>query len=299
MGLPLVELLPPSVRHGVPHCLLQTPLQSFVRLVFGTREVSACLEAQDPVLFQWFVPFLYLAPLAFAVLNPNLAIWRPPLCADLYCFSLSLSEPVEVTWLDAVNALVCLGLASWYMLTKHWIANNVIAIAFAIQGIALVSVGSYKIGCGLLSGLFFYDIFWVFGTDVMVTVAKSFDGPIKVVWPKDLMAATYSFSMLGLGDIVIPGLFLALLLRYDVKRSKNKKHFSAPYFNTTFVGYILGLAITMFVMHVFRAAQPALLYLVPACILTSAVTGLVLGDFSGLLNYSEASSEDKNKEKKE
>jgi minor histocompatibility antigen H13 len=32
----------------------------------------------------------------------------------------------------------------------------------------------------MLVGLFFYDIFWVFGTDVMVTVAKSFDGPIKV-----------------------------------------------------------------------------------------------------------------------
>lgn len=30
------------------------------------------------------------------------------------------------------------------------------------------------------SGLFFYDIFWVFFTPVMVSVAKSFDAPIKV-----------------------------------------------------------------------------------------------------------------------
>lgn len=29
-------------------------------------------------------------------------------------------------------------------------------------------------------GLFFYDIFWVFFTPVMVTVAKSFNAPIKV-----------------------------------------------------------------------------------------------------------------------
>lgn len=28
--------------------------------------------------------------------------------------------------------------------------------------------------------LFFYDIFWVFFTPVMVSVAKSFDAPIKV-----------------------------------------------------------------------------------------------------------------------
>lgn len=63
----------------------------------------------------------------------------------------------------------------------------------------------------LLSGLFFYDIFWVFGTEVMVSVAKNFDAPIKVVWPKDIigvLAGTVEkteFTMLGLGDIVIPG----------------------------------------------------------------------------------------------
>ncbi len=30
------------------------------------------------------------------------------------------------------------------------------------------------------AGLFIYDIFWVFFTPVMVSVAKSFDAPIKV-----------------------------------------------------------------------------------------------------------------------
>jgi hypothetical protein len=45
----------------------------------------------------------------------------------------------------------------------------------------------------------------VFGTDVMVTVAKSFDAPVKLLWPKDLFAEQLHFSMLGLGDIVIPG----------------------------------------------------------------------------------------------
>lgn len=32
----------------------------------------------------------------------------------------------------------------------------------------------------LQAGLFVYDIFWVFFTPVMVSVAKSFDAPIKV-----------------------------------------------------------------------------------------------------------------------
>lgn len=33
----------------------------------------------------------------------------------------------------------------------------------------------------LQAGLFIYDIFWVFCTPVMVSVAKSFDAPIKVL----------------------------------------------------------------------------------------------------------------------
>jgi hypothetical protein len=35
----------------------------------------------------------------------------------------------------------------------------------------------------LQAGLFVYDIFWVFFTPVMVSVAKSFDAPIKVSNP--------------------------------------------------------------------------------------------------------------------
>ncbi|RYR06134.1 hypothetical protein Ahy_B06g085927 isoform A [Arachis hypogaea] len=53
------------------------------------------------------------------------------------------------------------------------------------------------------TGLFVYDIFWVFLAPVMVSVAKSFDAPIKLLSPT--ADSTRPFSMLGLGDIVIPG----------------------------------------------------------------------------------------------
>ena len=75
-------------------------------------------------------------------------------------------------------------------------------------------IGSYFNAIILLSGLFFYDIFWVFGTDVMVTVAKSFDAPIKLLFPNTIPSLPP--SMLGLGDIVIPGFFIALMLRFDL-----------------------------------------------------------------------------------
>jgi len=41
----------------------------------------------------------------------------------------------------------------------------------------------------------------------MVSVAKNLDGPIKLLFPQ---GPGLSPSLLGLGDIVIPGFFLAL-----------------------------------------------------------------------------------------
>lgn len=72
-----------------------------------------------------------------------------------------------------------------------------------LQGIAMLNLGSTQVGMILLWGLFFYDIFWVFFTPVMVTVAKNIDGPIKLLFPT--ASSWKHFNMLGLGDIVIPG----------------------------------------------------------------------------------------------
>jgi len=167
-------------------------------------------------------------------------------------------------------------------------ANNFIGLSFCIQGVSLISLGSYQTGCILLGGLFFYDIFWVFGTDVMVTVAKSFDAPIKLLFPKNFLAAEYSFSMLGLGDIVIPGIFIALLLRYDLHRyQRDRAQPDTYYFKSTLLAYTIGLITTIFVMHTFQAAQPALLYLVPACLGASASCGYMLGDLGNLISYEE------------
>eukprot|EP01094_Clydonella_sp_ATCC50884_P013911 TRINITY_DN24238_c0_g1_i1.p1 TRINITY_DN24238_c0_g1~~TRINITY_DN24238_c0_g1_i1.p1 ORF type:complete len:401 (+),score=115.56 TRINITY_DN24238_c0_g1_i1:82-1203(+) len=200
-----------------------------------------------------------------------------------------MSEPVHVwiTMLDLVSFVIAVAIGVWYVMTKHWIANNIFGISFSIQGVALISIGSYKVGCILLSGLFFYDIFWVFGTDVMVTVAKSFDAPIKVLWPRDLWAETYEFSLLGLGDIVIPGVFVALLLRFDAHRADHAKSFSKVYFWCTYLAYVFGLVLTIGVMHVYKHAQPALLYLVPCCMGASFATGAIRGELSQLFAYTE------------
>jgi minor histocompatibility antigen H13 len=55
---------------------------------------------------------------------------------------------------------------------------------------------------------------------MMVTVAKSLDVPIKLMFPRpapaDDPSAASSHAMLGLGDVVLPGIMIGLALRFDL-----------------------------------------------------------------------------------
>lgn len=104
------------------------------------------------------------------------------------------------------------------------------------------------------------------------------------MFPQDLLSNGFSannFAMLGLGDIVIPGIFIALLLRFDHSLKRKTK----TYFHATCFAYFVGLMATIFVMHIFKHAQPALLYLVPACLGTPISLALVKGDLKTLFKY--------------
>ena len=72
-----------------------------------------------------------------------------------------------------------------YVYFKSWLYNNLLAFIFCMQGLQSLFIGNFKNGFVLLVLLFFYDIFFVFGTDVMLTVAKGIEAPIKLMFPKD------------------------------------------------------------------------------------------------------------------
>jgi len=195
---------------------------------------------------------------------------------------------VDCTIADMIAFSGSLAFVAVYFQTKHWTMNNVMGICFCLQGIERFSLGTYKIGAILLVGLFFYDIFWVFGTEVMVTVAKSLDGPIKILFPRslipDAVTGKLQMSLLGLGDIVIPGFFLALLLRFDAHRANLpyfptdiNASFPKPYFHSALFGYVLGLATTLYVMigkHFECPFYCSILFLLCACLIFLLVKSL-------------------------
>lgn len=102
----------------------------------------------------------------------------------------------------------------------------------------------------------------------MVFVATNFEAPVKVAFPRDFLTNgifSKDVGILGLGDIVIPGIFLAILLRFDVKyvlvywsdfsSDRLNRNGSRFYFWTGYVAYIIGLLLTFIFMYTFRHAQ--------------------------------------------
>jgi len=204
------------------------------------------------------------------------------------------------TYVEVFYAVLSVAIGVWYLMTKHWIANNIFGLAFSMNAIKLLQIGSFQTGVILLSGLFFYDVFWVFGTEVMVTVAKNIDAPIKILFPTDFIENNIwgtQHSMLGLGDIVLPGILIAMYALFDYELQTNK----STYFRTGLVSYFLGLVVTMVVMNVFKHAQPALLYLVPSCVLLPMLVAVINGQFGLLWNFdsTEPEEEEKEEEKKD
>ncbi|KAF1757605.1 hypothetical protein GCK72_014061 [Caenorhabditis remanei] len=211
---------------------------------------------------------------------------------------------------DIIAFLICSPILISHLYKRHWISNNIIGVSFSILGIERLHLASFKAGALLLCGLFLYDIFWVFGTDVMTSVAKGIDAPILLQFPQDIyrngIIEASKHSMLGLGDIVIPGIFIALLRRFDLRVVQSTAESKAPpasqkgryYFLVTVIAYMAGLFITMAVMHHFKAAQPALLYLVPCCLIVPLLLAAIRGEVSALWNYDEGKHVDNEENRK-
>lgn len=209
--------------------------------------------------------------------------------AELFSFSLSVF-------------IVCI-----WVLTGHWLLMDAMGMGLCVAFIAFVRLPSLKVSTLLLTGLLIYDVFWVFfssyifSTNVMVKVAtRPAENPVSIVARKLHIGGVAKeapklslpgkllfpcihnsghFSMLGLGDIVMPGLLLCFVLRYDAyRKSQGLSGSRLTYFHCSLLGYFLGLLTATVTSELFKAAQPALLYLVPFTLLPLLTMAYLKGD---------------------
>ncbi|KAJ8768573.1 hypothetical protein K2173_022685 [Erythroxylum novogranatense] len=167
-----------------------------------------------------------------------------------------------------------------------WIGQDILGIALIITVLQIVHVPNLKVGTVLLSCAFLYDIFWVFVSkklfkeSVMIVVArgdKSGEDGIPMLLKIPRMFDPWGgYSIIGFGDILLPGLLIAFSLRYDWLTSKSVR---AGYFLWAMFAYGLGLLITYVALNLMDGhGQPALLYIVPFTLGTFLTLGRKRGD---------------------
>eukprot|EP00752_Nemacystus_decipiens_P009947 g8870.t1 len=203
---------------------------------------------------------------------------------DCSCFGM-------VSTLEIASTLTSMLLALWWLVVRNtagyaWILQDVFGCCLCATFLSTIRLPSIKVATFLLCLAFFYDIFWVFlspvlfGESVMVKVATGGEItedptfcekyptasgcqveslPMLLELPR-LWDYTGGYAMLGLGDIVIPGLLLSFAHRYDVSVGLG---ITKGYFVFMVAGYAVGLLMANMAVYVMAMGQPALLYLVP------------------------------------
>ncbi|KAL3214536.1 hypothetical protein MRX96_051455 [Rhipicephalus microplus] len=219
--------------------------------------------------------------------------------------------------LEVRQALVLLAAmavpAFWIYIRHHplsWIMQDLLGVCFSVYILRVVRMPNLKICTMLLSILFFYDIFFVFltphfippammhntttsfvnatgkGDSIMVEVARGGGSkeqiPMLMRVPRygnqDISPCLNPYSLLGFGDILVPGLLVAFLRGFDLISVGG-----CLYFPVALICYGLGLMMTFVGLYLMRTAQPALLYLVPFTVIPTLPEepSLLEGDVSG------------------
>ena len=125
-----------------------------------------------------------------------------------------LSASVKLNSYTIFSAAFAIGFTLWTtFISAPWYLKNLSAFAFVYSALQMMSPTTSSTATLILSGLFGYDIYFVFYTPLMVTVAKSLDIPAKLLFPRP-----GGMSMLGLGDLVVPGMVIGFALRFDLWR---------------------------------------------------------------------------------
>ncbi|KAG0589468.1 hypothetical protein KC19_1G022400 [Ceratodon purpureus] len=171
-----------------------------------------------------------------------------------------------------------------------WIGQDILGIALILTVLQIVRLPNIKVSTVLLSCAFLYDVFWVFISptffheSVMIVVARGdkSDGeaiPMLLKVPR-LYDPWGGYSIIGFGDILLPGLLVSFCLRYDWTA---RKSLYRGYFLWSTVGYGLGLFLTYVALNAMNGSgQPALLYIVPCTLGTVLLLGWWRGELRSL-----------------
>uniref|UniRef100_A0A8C8DQC8 PA domain-containing protein n=1 Tax=Oryzias sinensis TaxID=183150 RepID=A0A8C8DQC8_9TELE len=192
-------------------------------------------------------------------------------------------------------AAVCITIAVIWGVYRNeerwiWILQDILGIAFCLNFLKTISLSNFKVDLQFVSTVKLLSMYLHFDLsqpcwgqilnhfcntgDILIPAepqppSEKLPVVMRVpwfsAWAQNL--CWMQFSILGYGDIIVPGLLVAYCSRFDVWVGSSKR----IYFISSCLAYLLGLILTFAVMLLSGMGQPALLYLVPFTLITSAV----------------------------
>lgn len=198
-------------------------------------------------------------------------------------------------------------------LTTFAALNNLLGWGITMGSLGVIALESFAAAAFLLVGLFCYDAFFVFKSDIMVTVATQVEAPAKFLFAamRESGDTRYPFSILGLGDVVVPGAFISLMREVDrgaVARVPARARPRAPskgesrkgkaeldrgdrgwdsnrYFYSGIASYGAGLLLCFAANYITKTGQPALVYIVPSLLITACGLASSRGELAQLTAF--------------
>lgn len=260
------------------------------------------------------VPVLFCvsgaAALTQLIAAPALNAFVPAIASRQLSLPL-VDEPVALAELLGIVPTAALALGWYFNRRTWWPVQDLMGIALSFLFLRTVQIPNLRVATILLSLAFCYDVFFVFispavfGSSVMEDVAtggpaaytrSDYPGvdycerypkypvcldpepmPMLLVLPR-VFTWLKGVSMLGLGDIILPGMVLSLALRFDYA----PKSLGENYFRKLCIGYAVGLGMANVAVTLMAMGQPALMYLVPTTLGTLLVSSRRNGDFRSM-----------------
>jgi len=292
--------------------LLHAPLRALVQSRFGAHAAHATLSlgfcgSVDLPFMIAVVPALALASVWFAFRRATWA-W---LLQDLFglCVCLVFLRTLRLSSLRVASIL--LSLMFFYdifmVFLSPFLFHRSVMMSVATAGDATATDAGAGV-CLRFKGERMPMLFVI--PRFSFSASSTSEGRVHDYGPGAVEDETQEFAMLGLGDVVVPGLLLTLAARADIVRrvarasrfrAKPQSHADADscvsrallfarensYWSLAVFGYLLGLLMAL-LANMFHLTvngvegQPALLYLVPCTIAAVAARAYALGELRAI-----------------
>lgn len=202
----------------------------------------------------------------------------------------------DMKYKEIVFALISMSVGIMWFIYRHahfsWAIQDVLGVLFCIHVLKNIRIPSLKAGTIFLSLAFIYDIFFVFitpyltenGSSVMIDVAtggrshhQNEQLPLVFRVPRlylsPLSVCFVQESLLGFGDVILPGVLIVYNHIFDIYARTKKL-----YFVLSVIAYLLGLVLAFVALSIMKIGQPALLYLVPCVLLSTIIPACIRGE---------------------